>query len=359
MRADAELDARSLAPPDALRVPRPAAVARVAERLAGVKHIVLVLSGKGGVGKSTVSSQLARALSAGGKQVGLLDVDICGPSAPTMFNLVGQRVHQSATGWSPVWVTESLGVMSIGFMLPGQDDAVIWRGPRKNGLIQQFLCDVEWGPLDYLIIDTPPGTSDEHISIVQFLSKANVAGAVVVTTPQEVAMADVRKELNFARKTGLPVLGLVENMRGFACRTCSAVTDIFAAAAGPGGLSGAAAMAAQFKVPLLGSLPLDPALTKACEQGTVYGEEDGEGDSVVPAPAAAAAGVAAFQAIVAKLLEAVEGSAAAAAPPATTQPSAVDVPALLAERERLLAQLATVTASLSAAGALPSAGGPQ
>ena len=121
-------------------------------------------------------------------------------------------MHQSAEGWSPVYVDDNLGVMSIGFMLPSADDAIIWRGPRKNGLIKQFLTDVVWTELDYLIIDTPPGTSDEHISIVQYLKSTNVDGAIVVTTPQEVSMADVRKELNFCKKTGIPVLGIVENM---------------------------------------------------------------------------------------------------------------------------------------------------
>jgi Mrp family chromosome partitioning ATPase len=178
------------------------AVARAAARLAGVRNIVLVLSGKGGVGKSTFSSQLAFTLAEQGCAVGLLDVDICGPSIPRMLGAQGAKVHQAASGWSPVWLTENLGVMSIGFMLPAEDDAVIWRGPKKNGLIQQFLGDVEWGELDYLVVDTPPGTSDEHISMVQLLrgegaKPANLAGAVVVTTPQEVAMADVRKELNF------------------------------------------------------------------------------------------------------------------------------------------------------------------
>ncbi len=119
-----------------------------------------------------------------------------------MLGLVGHEVHQSASGWSPVYVDDNLGVMSIGFMLPSKDDAIIWRGPRKNGLIKQFLTDVVWNELDYLIIDTPPGTSDEHISIVQYLKSANIDGAVVITTPQEVSMADVRKELNFCKKTG-------------------------------------------------------------------------------------------------------------------------------------------------------------
>ena len=182
------------------------------DKLSQVKHKLLVLSGKGGVGKSTFSAQLAFALAREGKQVGLLDVDICGPSIPRMLGLLNREVHQSASGWSPVFVDDNLAVMSIGFMLPTQDDAIIWRGPRKNGLIKQFLTDVDWGELDYLIIDTPPGTSDEHISIVQYLKGTSVDGALVITTPQEVSMADVRKELNFCKKTGIPVLGVVENM---------------------------------------------------------------------------------------------------------------------------------------------------
>lgn len=188
------------------------ALAMVQDRMSLVKHKILILSGKGGVGKSTFSAQLAFALAQQGKQVGLLDVDICGPSIPRMLGLVGHEVHQSASGWSPVYVEDNLGVMSIGFMLPSRDDAIIWRGPRKNGLIKQFLTDVNWNELDYLIVDTPPGTSDEHISIVQYLKTSHIDGAIVVTTPQEVSMADVRKELNFCRKTGIPVLGVVENM---------------------------------------------------------------------------------------------------------------------------------------------------
>lgn len=178
------------------------ALAQVNDRMSQVKHKILVLSGKGGVGKSTFSAQLAFALAQQGKQVGLLDVDICGPSIPRMLGLVDHEVHQSASGWSPVYVEDNLGVMSIGFMLPSKDDAIIWRGPRKNGLIKQFLTDVNWNELDYLIVDTPPGTSDEHISIVQYLKSSNIDGAIVVTTPQEVSMADVRKELNFCKKTG-------------------------------------------------------------------------------------------------------------------------------------------------------------
>ena len=193
----------------------------VGDKLELVKHKILVLSGKGGVGKSTVASQMALTLASQGHSVGLLDVDICGPSVPRMMGLTSSEVHQSGSGWTPIHVSTlpddcdgELLVMSVGFMLPNADDAVIWRGPRKNGLIKQFLTDVDWGNLDYLIVDTPPGTSDEHLSIIQYLRGAGIDGAVVVSTPQEVCMADVRKELNFCKKTKVDVIGVVENMAG-------------------------------------------------------------------------------------------------------------------------------------------------
>ena len=190
-----------------------------------VKHKVLVLSGKGGVGKSTFSSQLSFALASDEtRQVGLMDIDVCGPSVPKIMGLEGEQIHHSNNGWSPVFVQENLGVMSIGFMLPDPDEAVIWRGPKKNGLIKQFLRDVDWGELDFLVVDTPPGTSDEHLSIVQLLKPTGIDGAVVITTPQEVALADVRKEINFCQKVGIPVLGLVENMAGFICPGCHVIS---------------------------------------------------------------------------------------------------------------------------------------
>lgn len=206
----------------------------IAQRLERVRYKVLVLSGKGGVGKSTFSAQLAFALAQDeNTQVGLMDIDICGPSIPRLLGLEGEQVHQTASGWSPVYVEENLGVMSVGFMLQDPSEAVIWRGPKKNGLIKQFLRDVDWGELDYLVVDTPPGnavmcivlkvsgTSDEHLSIVQYLKEAKITGAVVVTTPQEVALMDVRKEINFCKKVGVPVIGVVENMSGFVCPKCS------------------------------------------------------------------------------------------------------------------------------------------
>ncbi|KAL3800691.1 hypothetical protein ACHAWO_013233 [Cyclotella atomus] len=278
--------------------------------LSNISHIVLVLSGKGGVGKSTISTQIAQALSSRGYSVGLLDLDICGPSIPRMAGVTSRTVHQSQSGWEPVYANPNLGVMSISFLLEEADAAVVWRGPRKNGLIKQFLVETDWGVggLDYLIVDTPPGTSDEHISIVQYLNDARpmmdggASGAIVVTTPEEVSMADVRKELNFCKKTKVPVLGVVENMSGLQMKLsdvqflkggldwngedctqqaleilkekCPEVlsmmicTDIFpSSGVGPSG------MASQYNVPYLGKLPLDPNLLKACEEGVSFVEK--------------------------------------------------------------------------------------
>merc|ERR1719150_1881339 len=178
-----------------------------------------------------------------------------------MLGLVGQDVHQSNEGWSPVYVDDRLAVMSIGFMLPNQDDAIIWRGPRKNGLIKQFLTDVNWGSLEVLFIDTPPGTSDEHISIVTYLQDS-MDGAIIVTTPQEVSLSDVRKEINFCRKVKLPIIGVVENMSGYACPKCGHEEGIFAASTG-----GAETMCKQMAVPFLGRVPLDGRVAQAGDAG--------------------------------------------------------------------------------------------
>jgi len=253
------------------------AVDQVVERLRDVKHKILVLSGKGGVGKSTVAAQLAWTLASQGYQVGLLDIDICGPSAPRMLGVEGHEVRKSNFGWSPVYASENLSVMSVAFMLGGRNEAIIWRGPRKNGLIKQFLTDVEWGSLDFLVVDAPPGTSDEHITIAQYLTKAGVDGAVIVTTPQEMALLDVRKEITFAHKVGVPVLGVVENMAGFICPSCRAPADIFPAITG-----GARAMSAEMQAPFLGALPLDPLLLQSCEEGKCYVEAHPTAPAVQP-----------------------------------------------------------------------------
>lgn len=267
----------------------------ISNRLSHVKNIVLVLSGKGGVGKSTVSAQVALSLASKGLEVGLLDIDICGPSIPRMLGLENEEIHQSNSGWSPVFVDENLGVMSIGFMLSKPDDAVIWRGPKKNTIIKQFLKDVDWGALDYLVIDAPPGTSDEHITAAHCLlpcqvAHQNLAGSIIVTTPQEVSLIDVRKEINFCKKTGIPILGVVENMSGFVVQAGSleyidangrsitaevnqliqekfgnsiqARGELLYADAG-----GTERMAATYDVPFLGKIPMDLEMSKAAESG--------------------------------------------------------------------------------------------
>jgi Mrp family chromosome partitioning ATPase len=241
----------------------------IKERMATVAHKILVMSGKGGVGKSTLSSQLAWGFAFDEEtQVGLMDVDICGPSIPRIMGVLGETIHSSNDGWSPVYVTDNLGVMSIGFMLPNEDDAVIWRGPKKNGLIKQFLKDVDWGELDYLVVDTPPGTSDEHLSVSQYLKESGVDGAVIVTTPQEVALLDVRKEIDFCSKAGIRILGIVENMSGFVCPNCKGDSQIFKPTTG-----GGRALAVELNIPFLGAVPLDPRLGRACDEGKSFVEE--------------------------------------------------------------------------------------
>ncbi len=242
------------------------AVKEIQQRLSDVRHKIAVLSGKGGVGKSTFTTHLAHGMASDKeKEIGVLDVDICGPSVPRIMGLDGEQVHQSGSGWSPVYVEDNLGVMSVGFLLASPDDAVIWRGPKKNGLIKQFLRDVDWGKLDFLLIDTPPGTSDEHLSVVQYLKDAKLDGAVIITTPQEISLLDVRKEISFCRKVKLPVLGVVENMSGFVCPKCKNETEIFPATTG-----GAEQMCKEIGVSFLGKIPLDPRIGQCCDEGRSY-----------------------------------------------------------------------------------------
>jgi len=242
------------------------AINEIMNKLTEVKHKILILSGKGGVGKSTFSSQFSWHLSQNkDNQVGLLDIDICGPSIPTIMGVVEGIVHQSSSGWEPVYVEDNLAVMSIGFLLGNRDDAVIWHGDKKTGMIKQFLRDVDWGKLDYLIIDSPPGTSDEHLSIVTYLKNTGIDGAIIVTTPQDIALIDVRKEITFCRKVDVRVIGVVENMSGFICPKCSTRTEIFFPTSG-----GAEKMANEVGIPFLGKIPLDPRLARACDEGKSY-----------------------------------------------------------------------------------------
>ncbi|XP_072155658.1 cytosolic Fe-S cluster assembly factor nubp1 isoform X1 [Bemisia tabaci] len=249
---------------------------QVKARLSSVKNTIIVLSGKGGVGKSTFTSLLARTLAAkdANSNIAVLDIDVCGPSMPRVMGVLNEQVHQSGSGWSPVvcdknFVDDNLSVMSVGFLLSSPDDAVIWRGPKKTGMIRQFLSEVDWGDtVDFLIIDTPPGTSDEHLSIVQYLKCMNNLQAIVVTTPQEVALLDVRKEIDFCRKTSIPILGVVENMTSFICSNCKQSSEIF-----PKNTGGAEAMCAELNVPLLGKVPLDPRLAQSCDEGGNFIQE--------------------------------------------------------------------------------------
>lgn len=250
--------------------------------LDNVKHIILVLSGKGGVGKSTVSTQLALTLKEAGfkvryasnktkipaficykfLQIGLLDIDLCGPSIPYLMNLENKDIHQCDDGWVPVYhdTEKRLAVMSIGFLLKSRNDPIIWRGPKKTGMIKQFLTDVNWEDIDYLIIDTPPGTSDEHITVMECMREVHCDGAIIVTTPQEVAIEDVRKEVTFCKKTGINILGIVENMSSFVCPNCLECSNIFSS-------GGGAALAELAQVPFLGTLPIDPCVGELAGTG--------------------------------------------------------------------------------------------
>ncbi|KAL8665881.1 MAG: hypothetical protein Q9168_007603 [Polycauliona sp. 1 TL-2023] len=296
-----------------------------------VNHIVLVLSGKGGVGKSSVTTQLALSLSLAGHSVGVLDIDLTGPSIPRLLGIEDAKIKQAPGGWLPVQVHPSqllapvddpsppigngtrledgadgrssrsansnhiangyshpvgaLYAISLGLLLPSRSSAVVWRGPKKTAMVRQFLTDVLWPPLDYLLIDTPPGTSDEHISLAETLlqqtspdphASSQLAGAVIVTTPQAVAVSDVRKELSFCRKVGIGVLGVVENMSGYVCECCGEETNLF-------GKGGGEVMAKEFGVKFLGGVPVDGQWGSLVEEGkrpkyggdiTVNGDDD-------------------------------------------------------------------------------------
>jgi Mrp family chromosome partitioning ATPase len=229
-------------------------------RMGRVRKKLLVLSGKGGVGKSTVAANLALSLAAMGYEVGLLDVDIHGPSVPKLLGIEEARPTVREGVIMPMDVA-GIKAMSIGFLLQHGDAATIWRGPMKANVIKQFLKDVEWGDLDMLVVDSPPGTGDEPLSVVQLVE--NPTGAVIVTTPQELAVIDVRKAITFCRSVNLPVLGVIENMSGFVCPHCGERTDVF-------GHGGAERMAAEMNVPFLGAIPFDPDLVKAGDLGQPF-----------------------------------------------------------------------------------------
>jgi len=233
----------------------------LSEQLSKIRHKILILSGKGGVGKSTVAANLAISLSLAGKKVGLLDVDIHGPSIPKLLGLENETLRSDGERILPVELGDNLKVMSVGFMLGRQSDAVIWRGPMKYSLIKQFISQVDWGSLDYLIVDSPPGTGDEPLTVAQLIEDAD--GAVLVTTPQDLSTADVRRSVGFCRKLNLPVLGVMENMSGFVCPHCGERTDIF-------GAGGGEDMAEEMGVPFLGRIPIDPKIVESGDSGRPY-----------------------------------------------------------------------------------------
>ena len=233
----------------------------IQKKMSLIKNKILILSGKGGVGKSTVAANLAMSLSLAGKKVGLLDIDIHGPSIPHLLGLTDQTITGADDNLKPVEMSNGLKVMSIGFLLQNQQDAVIWRGPRKYHMIKQFLMDVDWGELDYIIVDSPPGTGDEPLAIAQLMGK--VEGAVVVTTPQEVSTIDVSKCITFCRHLDIPITGIIENMSGFICPHCDNKIDIFKK-------DGGKTLAFKMQIPFLGEIPIDPDIVTACDSGQPY-----------------------------------------------------------------------------------------
>jgi len=228
--------------------------------MALIKNKLLVLSGKGGVGKSTLSVHLAAALSAKGFSTGLLDIDLHGPSIPKMLGLTDKRVIAQDSLLIPIEYNQYLKVISMANILADEETALIWRGPRKGGAIRQLLGDVRWGPLDFLIIDAPPGTGDESLSIAQLIPGVK---AVVVTTPQQVAIQDVRRSLQFLNKVSLPILGVVENMSGLICPHCHNKIDLFKQGGGE-------ILAEEWGVPFLGRIPLEPELVVEADAGKPF-----------------------------------------------------------------------------------------
>lgn len=231
----------------------------LAQGLNRIKHVIAVLSGKGGVGKSSVAGLLAVTLRRKGFEVGLLDADITGPSIPKMFFPTLKRPNNSPLGILPVESETGIKIMSINLLLPSEDQAVIWRGPLISKAIQQFWGDVFWGDLDYLIVDLPPGTADASLTVMQSIP---LEGVVLITTPQGLAGMVVRKAAWMAQHMGAPILGLVENMSYIVCPKCGERIEIF-------GPSKAAATAEKFDMPLLGRLPLDPDISRLCDEGRI------------------------------------------------------------------------------------------
>ncbi|MEA1869107.1 MAG: Mrp/NBP35 family ATP-binding protein [Euryarchaeota archaeon] len=234
---------------------------RLKERMGRVKHKIMVMSGKGGVGKTTVTVNLALTLAAKGYEVGIMDADIHGPNIPKMLGIEDEHPDVSEEGISPVFVPPRVKVMSLAFLLASKDTPVVWRGPLKMGAIKQFLSDVLWGDLDCLIIDLPPGTGDEPLSVAQLIPE--IDGAIVVTTPQDVALLDSRKSVTFAKELGMTVIGIIENMSGFKCPGCGEAIDLFK-------IGGGERAATDMGVPFIGRIPIEANIVESGDSGIPF-----------------------------------------------------------------------------------------
>ncbi|HDP37259.1 MAG TPA: ATP-binding protein [Candidatus Atribacteria bacterium] len=234
---------------------------RLKERMSRIKHKLIVISGKGGVGKTTVAVNLAYGLAVKGNEVGILDVDIHGPNIAKMLGIEGKRLIGSDAGIEPMEVLPNLKAVSLALLFEDKDQPIIWRGPLKMITIKQFLADVNWGELDYLVVDSPPGTGDEPLSVCQLIPEIN--GAIVVTTPQDVAILDSRKSVVFAKELKMPVIGIIENMSSFLCPHCKKEIDLF-------GTGGGEKSAHDLKVPFLGRIPIEPEMVKYGDSGQPF-----------------------------------------------------------------------------------------
>jgi ATP-binding protein involved in chromosome partitioning len=244
----------------------------ITRSLGKIKNKILVMSGKGGVGKSTVSVNLALSLAQKGHKVGLMDVDIHGPDVIRMLNMTGtlEPPKSEKDLVEPLNYNDNLKVVSLEYMMKDRDEAIIWRGPLKIQAIRQFVADFNWGDLDYLVIDAPPGTGDEPLSVAQTIP---LLKAIVVTTPQKVALADVRKSINFCKTVNVSIVGVVENMSGFVCPHCNETVDIFKSGGGE-------QVAREFDLPFLGRVPMDPKVVMAGDDGKPYLSTDEESPAV-------------------------------------------------------------------------------
>jgi len=245
---------------------------KLIRNLMRIKHKIIVTSGKGGVGKSTVSANIALSLSMRGYTVGLLDADIHGPNIPKMFKIEDEVLHGDEEGIMPIIVPPSLKIMSMAFLIKDADNPVIWRGPMKIGALRQFIADVRWGDLDFLVVDLPPGTGDEPLTIAQLIPDAD--GMVVVTTPQDVALLNSRKSIGFSRQLKIKVLGIVENMSGLICPHCGKEIDLFK-------VGGGERAADELKVPFLGRIPLDPKVVDSGDDGLPIVLADGDSPAAI------------------------------------------------------------------------------